>query len=51
MNYKEKIMINEEDNNVCNFVPTFYNNKVEVMFNTEKQMIRCTYPIDSLALK
>lgn len=34
MGLKEKIMINEEDNNVCNFVPTFYNNKVEVMFNT-----------------
>lgn len=51
MTLKEKIMINEEDNNVCNFVPTCYNNKVEVMFNTDKQMVRCTYPIDTLAIK
>jgi hypothetical protein len=51
MTLKEKIMINEEDNSVCNFVPTCYNNRVEVMFNTDKQMVRCTYPIDTLAIK
>lgn len=48
---KEKIMINEEDNSICNFIPSFGNSKVELLFNTDKQMVRCTYPVDFLAIK